>query len=122
MRPKRVVALAVLLVFGGLLTLGLAGAGAGPYEGLPSWMSALLSVPYLVLAWAVWHAKRWAWWTLLALHGVTAAVLVLVAGSAADTTAASLDLLWPAAYLVLLASERTRAWFAVTVGRDAHRS
>ncbi|GAA3244291.1 hypothetical protein ACFO1B_31960 [Dactylosporangium siamense] len=117
-RPRRVTALSVLLVLGAIVSLLLAAAdGAGPYSGLPAWTYALLSPVYVVLAWAVAQAKRWAWWALVALHGANFAVLLLTATSTRDATAASIDLLWPAVCLVLLFSERTRTWFAVLPAR-----
>jgi hypothetical protein len=119
-RPRRVAALAGLLAFGGTAALVLAAAGgAGPYGDLAAWASALIGAASLCLAWAVWRAHRWAWWTLVAMHGTDGAVRLLLAQSAEDTTSASLGLLWPALYLVLLVSERTRAWFGIGSGRDA---
>ncbi|MFC5002811.1 hypothetical protein ACFPIJ_33905 [Dactylosporangium cerinum] len=113
-RPRRVTALSALLVCSAIVSLA---PGAGLYGGLPAWTYALLSPVYVVLAWAVVQAKRWAWWALVALHGGNFAVLLLMATSTPDVTAASMDLLWPAVYLVLLLSERTRTWFAVTPAR-----
>ncbi|WP_327001279.1 hypothetical protein OHA72_39995 [Dactylosporangium sp. NBC_01737] len=111
-RPRRVALLAGLLAFGGLATLlSVAVGGTGAYEGLPPWMLVLLAVPYLVLARAVWRARPWAWWALVVLQVADGAVQLLLATWSRDSAAASLDLLWPACYLALLASRRTQAWF-----------
>jgi NhaP-type Na+/H+ or K+/H+ antiporter len=67
----------------------------------------------MTLAWAVSRARTWAWWILVALHGANAAYLLLSAASMNDATAGR-NLIWPAVYLVVLTSERTRAWFGIT--------
>ncbi|MEV4515585.1 hypothetical protein AB0K00_42335 [Dactylosporangium sp. NPDC049525] len=117
-RPRRVVALAVLLLIGGICTLVFAVvADVGPFDGLPPWTYAILSPVYLTLAWAVSGAKKWAWWTLVALHGASGAYLLLSAASMNDSTAGR-DLIWPAVYLVVLTSDRTRVWFGITHNSD----
>jgi hypothetical protein len=114
-RPRRVTPPTVLLVVAGLVTVA---AGAGGYEDLPWWALVPFGPAELVLAWAVWRARAWAWWSLVALQGSNGAVRLLLAMHGGDTTWDSLDLLVPAAYLLLLASRRTQAWFGVSF---AHR-
>ncbi len=117
-RPRRVTVLAVLLLIGGIcMPLFAAVSETGPFDGAPPWTYAILSPVYLTLAWAVSHAKAWGWWILVALHGTNAAYLLLSAASTQDTTAGR-DLIWPAAYLVLLTSQRTRVWFGITQSND----
>ncbi|MET7403403.1 hypothetical protein ABZS66_59010 [Dactylosporangium sp. NPDC005572] len=113
-RPRRVVVLTVLLLIGAVCApVVAAGADAGPFAGLPPWTYAVLTPVYLTLAWAVSRARRWAWWTLVALHGTDAVYLLLSAASMNDATAGR-NLIWPAVYLVVLTSEPTRAWFGIT--------
>jgi hypothetical protein len=113
-RPRRVTALIALLLIGGI---GVAVFGviadAGPFDAMPPWTYTILSPVYLILAWAVSRAKTWAWWTLVALHGANAAYLLLSAASMNDATAGR-NLIWPAVYLLVLTSQRTRTWFAIT--------
>jgi hypothetical protein len=115
----RVVGLAGLLLFSGLSGFYCAATAAtGPYEGLPPWTYAVLGAAYLTFVWAVWRARAWAWWTLVVLHGFNGAYLLLTAAlPAVDIVRASLTLLWPAVYLLILVSERTRAWFGIELGR-----
>jgi hypothetical protein len=117
-RPRRVVALAVLLVIGGICMPAFAVvADVGPFWGLPAWTYAVLSPVYLTLAWAVARARTWAWWILVALHSTNGAYLLLSAASMNDA-AAGRDLIWPAVYLVVLTSQRTRVWFGIAHNND----
>lgn len=112
-RPWRVAVLAGLLLVEGAGRLVLAGvAGGGPFGGLPPWTSALLGVVSFGLAWAVWQGRRWGWWSLVVLHGASGAYLLLLAASMSDAGAGR-DLIWPAVYLVLLTSRRTRTYFGM---------
>jgi hypothetical protein len=108
----------VLLLIGGICMLVFAVvADVGPFDGLPPWTYAILSPVYLTLAWAVSRARTWAWWILVALHSASGAYLLLIAASMNDAPAGR-DLIWPAVYLVVLTSERTRVWFGITHNSD----
>jgi hypothetical protein len=112
--PGTVLATAILLGIGGVLTVvyALAGVNSGGYMRrlLPSWGYALYGLLYVWLGWAVRRGRPWARRVVLVLCGIGAALALLrvfFAGPAAAVT----DLAWPAVYAVLLNTESARSWF-----------